>query len=160
MIPSAIQMNRGKLSFQEMMEQARISRADRVMFLQRWKGGPGKIEFYELNSGVELIYPVVYLASTQHQNELQGRVYAKKRLVIVKPQVDGLELKHLSESLSAFLDIPLVEREQAVKDFEIGMTFGKTDSRLALSFEILSDNTEIGPRLVIRNLVWSDKVSL
>jgi hypothetical protein len=84
----------------------------------------------------------------------------KKRLVIVKPQVDGLELGHLSESLSTFLDIPLAEREQAVKDFEIGMIFGKMDSRLAMSFEILSDNIEIGPRLVIRNLVWSDKVSL
>lgn len=159
MMPSAIQMNRGKLSFEEVVEQARISKANRVMFLQRWKGGPGKIELYELNSGVELFFPVIYLASTQHQNELQGRVHVKKRLVIIKPQVDALELKHLSESLSTFLDIPLVERGQAVKDFEIGMTFGKMDSRLAMSFESLSENIEIGPRLVIRNLVWSDKVS-
>jgi U3 small nucleolar ribonucleoprotein protein IMP4 len=160
MMPSAIQMNRGKLSFEEVVKQARIAGADRVMFLQRWKGGPGKIELYELNSGVDLFFPVIYLASTQHQNELQGRIHETKRLVIVKPQVDGQELKHLSESLSTFLDTPLVEREQAVKDFEIGMTFGKTNSHLAMSFEILSNNTEIGPRLVIKNLIWSDKMSL
>ena len=160
MMPSAIQMNRGKLSFEEVVEQARMARADRVMFLQRWKGGPGKIELYELNSGVDLFFPVIYLASTQHQNELQGRIHETKRLVIVKPQVDGEELTHLSESLSTFLDTPLVEREQAVKDFEIGMTFGKINSHLAMSFEILSNNTEIGPRLVIKNLIWSDKMSM
>jgi rRNA maturation protein Rpf1 len=159
MLPSAVQLNRGKLSFEEVVEQARIAGADRIMFLQRWKGGPGKIELYELNSGADLFYPLIYLASTQHQNELQGRVHEMKRLVIVKPQVNEQELSHLSESLATFLDTPLVEREQAVKDSEIGMTFGKTDSHLTMSFRVLSDNIEIGPRLVIKNLIWSDKMS-
>ena len=158
-LPAAIQINRGKLGFEEVIEQARILRADRIMFLHRWKGGPGKIEMYKLNSDGGLFFPIIYLASTQHQNELQGRVLVKNKLALVKPEIDCMELKHLSESLSTFLSIPLVEREQAAKASRIGMIFSETDSHMTMSFESLSDNTEIGPRLVIKNLVWSDKIS-
>ena len=158
-LPSAIQMNRGKLNFEEVMEQARVLGADRIMFIHRWKGGPGKIEMYELNSDGGLFFPIIYLASTQHQNELRGRVLVKKKLALVKPQIVCLELKHLSESLSTFLNIPLVEREQAKKASKVGMIFGQIDSQLTMSFESLSDNIEIGPRLVIKNLAWSNKIS-
>jgi hypothetical protein len=128
------------------------------MFLHRWKGGPGKIEMYKLNSDGGLFFPIIYLASTQHQNELKGRVLVKK-LTLVAPEIDCMELKHLSESLSTFLSVPLVEREQAVKDSKIGMIFSEMDSHMTMSFESLSDKIEIGPRLVIKNLVWSDKIS-
>ncbi len=158
-LPSAIQMNRGKLSFEEVMEQARILGADRIIFLHRWKGGPGKIELYGLNSDGGLFFPIIYLASTQHQNELHGPVPAKKRLALVEPQIDCMELKHLSESLSAFLGMPLLEREEAMKAAKIAMIFSETDSHLTMSFESLSDKIEIGPRLVIKNLIWSDKTS-
>jgi rRNA maturation protein Rpf1 len=158
-LPAAIQINRGKLGFEEVLEHARILGADRIMFLHRWKGGPGKIEMYELNSDGGLFFPIIYLASTQHQNELQGRVLVKNKLTLVKPGSDFMELKHLSECLSTFLSIPLVDREQAASVSRIGMIFSEINSHMTMSFESLLNNIEIGPRLVIKNLVWSDKIS-
>ncbi len=52
-----------------------------------------------------------------------------------------------------------VEVVKAMKAAKIGMIFSETDSHLTMSFESLSDKIEIGPRLVIKNLIWSDKTS-
>ena len=158
-LPLAIQINRGKLSQEEVVEYARILGADRTVILHRWKGGPGRIELNILGSTEELSFPIIYLASTKHQKELQGRILVKDSLALVRPETECKELKQLSEVLSKFLNAPLIKKEKAKELSKVGMVFDKVDSRMIVTFKSLSDNTEIGPRLVIKYLLWSNKMS-
>ena len=45
-IPNAVRVNRGKLSLDGVAERALEFGADHVIIIDRWKGGPGEIQFF------------------------------------------------------------------------------------------------------------------
>ncbi|RLI44046.1 Brix domain containing protein, partial [Candidatus Bathyarchaeota archaeon] len=58
-IPNVVRVNRGKLSLDGVAERAIEFDADRVVIINRWKGGPGKIELFEVGQeGLVLVPPI------------------------------------------------------------------------------------------------------
>jgi len=152
-----MRINRGKLNLKGVVEEALAFGADRLMVLERWKGAPGKIELYVLKPSVERYFPMIYLSSVRIQDELHGRASIRNKLVATIPGDAPIELRRLSEALASFLRIPLVTTEHEVKGVSGRLVFEEEESSPIVTFERPPDGTEIGPRLIIKDLIWTDK---
>ncbi len=159
MIPDSVQTSRGKLNFEEVIEKATILRADRIILIERWKGGPGKIELYSLKPISQHYFPIVYLFSARLQAELQGRTILRGGLGALAPEDSHDDVRNLSEALASFLRIQIVARGQDEKLFKALMTFNQTVSGIEVSFRRPLNGIEIGPRLTVKKTVWSDERS-
>jgi len=156
MLPNSHLINRGKLNFKGVVEEAVTLGCDRLMVLERWKGAPGKIELYTLKPSVEHYYPIIYLASVRSQDEIYGRASVGGKPIATVPE-NAPELRRFSEALANFLQIPLVTSERDVKKFSAGLVFDAEESKAVVTFRRPHDGMEIGPRLTIKNLIWSDR---
>lgn len=157
-LPGSLRINRGKLSFDEVVQEALTLGADRLIFLERWKGAPGKIELYVLRPNVGRYFPMIYLASVRIQDELYGHAPVRGRLIATVPEEAKPELRRFGEALTNFLQIPLATREQDTTGSAASMVFDDTErSETVVTFTRLPSGAEIGPRLIVKNLIWSDR---
>ena len=129
---------------------------DRLMLLDRWKGAPGKIMLYTLVPKAQHRFPIVYLSSAATQQELDApRVRKPAKYAMVESSASDVQL--LAEALCDFVGtkrLKLIETGGRVNC----MSFGDAKSRAAtITFKMLPEQIEIGPRLVVRHLAWSEK---
>jgi rRNA maturation protein Rpf1 len=155
-------INRGRLNHEGVIAEAIALGADRVMFLERWKGAPGKIEFHLLRPEDRVYYPVIYLSSVTLQSEIQGSASIRAGLVASITSREQLQLKPLAEALAFFLQVPLTSSEDAslasppVPPFPPRLFFDSKGPRITVTFKNKL-HSEIGPRLEIKKLAWSDR---
>lgn len=154
MLPGSIQINRGKLNLKGLVEEALLVGADRLLFIQRWKGGPGKIELYVLKPKVQHYYPIIYLDYAMLQDELRGHVSAKKGLVAMVSEESSSESKLLTDALTTFLEVKKATTQLEVEGFSTYLTIYTSDSRTVVTFKKADNGMEIGPRLVVKDLIW------
>ena len=131
--------------------------ADRLMFLERWKGAPGKIELYTPKPSVQHYFPIIYLTSVRLQDEFHGPTSVRGKLIATVPEKAAPELRRFSEALASFLQIPLVTAERDLREFSASLVFDVEGSKAVVTLKRPPVGTEIGPRLIIKNLIWSDK---
>ncbi|MCJ7632204.1 hypothetical protein MUP77_07390 [Candidatus Bathyarchaeota archaeon] len=155
MLPDSIQINRGKFNFKGLVEDALLAGADRLLIIQRWKGGPGKMELYILKPKVQHYFPIIYLNSAILQDELQGHASVRKGLIAMVNEDASSESKLLSDALTTFLQVKRATIRQDLKGFPVSLTIYKADSGIVVTFKKIASGIEMGPRLVIKNLVWS-----
>ncbi|MEM2094729.1 MAG: hypothetical protein QXI32_05475 [Candidatus Bathyarchaeia archaeon] len=151
---NTVYVNRGKHSLRKLIEEALLLGHDKLLLLNRWKGNPGKMELYDLVPVVRRRFPIIYLHSAICQRELGGKAAdgAARSLVLDSA---NLEVIRLAEALEQFLEIPRRPPEVCVEG--IYMVLEDISGHTALiTFKRSPDCREIGPRLVIRNLVWSE----
>jgi rRNA maturation protein Rpf1 len=147
-------MTRGRLNFKGVIDEALLKGADRLLFVQRWKGGPGKIEFYNLKPSIQHSFPVIYLHSTRLQEEIDGNTSVRN--IVAKMNFEGdSELKLFSKALTNFFRVQLVDQEHSEEDSLGCLIFDRTTSGIVVTFMSLPNGAEIGPRLVVKNLIWS-----
>jgi rRNA maturation protein Rpf1 len=156
-IPNIIRINRGKLSLDGIGERALGFNADRVVIVDRWKGGPGKIELFQIGpEGLIPIFPLMYIAGIRLKREFEG-IKAKPitSLTITTPPEKNPQVAKIAEFLSNFLDIPLSSMDEAVSEYSAAMHISLNAScRTQITFMLLSENVEVGPRVTISHLVW------
>jgi len=78
-------------------------------------------------------------------------------MIAIIPEKTAPELRCFSEALAGFLRIPLATKEVDMKGFSTSLVFNAEESRVVVSFKRFHSDTEIGPRLVVKNLIWSDR---
>ena len=156
MLPESVYISRGKLGMGGLADEALSLGHDRLMLLDRWKGAPGKIMLYTLVPKVQHRFPIVYLASAATQQELDApRVRTPAKCAVVESSASEIQL--LAEALSEFIGTKRLGLTQTGVSINC-MTFGDAKSRAAtITFKRLPEQTEIGPRLVVRHLAWSEK---
>ena len=164
-IPGSQQTNRGKLNHEGVIEEALALGLDRAMFLERWKGAPGKIELHLLRPNDRVYYPVIYLSSVTLQAEIRGNTSIRAGLTASITTRD-LQLNRLAEALTSFLQIPLRINDDSSLSTSPGfpplpprLFFESRGSRITVTFKNKHD-AEIGPRLEIKKVVWSDRSQL
>jgi rRNA maturation protein Rpf1 len=162
-IPGSQQINRGKLNHEGVIEEALALGLDRAMFLERWKGAPGKIELHLLRPNDRVYYPVIYLSSVTLQAEIRGNASIRAGLTASITTRDLLQLNHLAEALASFLQIPLrinddssLSPSPAFPPLPPRLFFESRGSRITVTFKNKHD-AEIGPRLEIKKVAWSDR---
>lgn len=158
-IPNILRINRGKLSLEGVAEKAVEFGAEKVMIINRWKGGPGKIEMYELSvEGLRPIPPLIYLTNVKLRREFPKIVKKGRRIKSAAMEASpnpSMEVEKLEEALSKFLNIPLVSFEEAQRNYDALMQVKAEPSQgLTITVKILPEMVEIGPRMRVSHLIW------
>jgi len=106
-IPNVVRVNRGKMSNEEVAEKALENSADRVVIVDRWHGGPGKIKFFQIGeSGLVSVSPIIHIAGIKLQREL-GALKVKPSLsMILTASSSSGEVLRVVHALSKFFYFP------------------------------------------------------
>lgn len=156
-IPYVIRINRGKLSQNSLAEKAIALNADRVIIIDRSQSRLVTINFFSLSpTGLKIIYPKIVLSEIKLRREFNNVTKRKFSTSITINSMNS-DLENLSKSISTFLDLPITTSYKTTKKEFISMHFSLTSNKkLQITFLILNQMIEIGPRLTISKLIWKD----
>lgn len=156
-IPGVFYVNRGKLSLDGVAEKALEYNAQKVVIVDRWHGGPGKIEFFQAGPcGLSLVAPVIYVAGVRFRREFgEGKSKSTRSLAITVSTEKSGKAWSLVEALSNFFNVPVLSLNEAVFKYDVAMNVWlDAKSRVQLAFVRLPQNVEIGPRITVSHMVW------
>ena len=155
-LPNALRITRGKSSLTTLAEKALEQEAEKIIIVDRWKGGSGRIQLYALNeSGLQQHYPLIYLKNVKLRRELgYTRSGKTKTLAIQTDPKTTPEAEKLADALAQFLDIPRLPTQQTQTTIHIALN---PYCRIQITFPRTPQKTEIGPRITISHLVWKQK---
>jgi rRNA maturation protein Rpf1 len=157
-IPNVVRINRGKMSLDGVAEKAIELEADRIIIVDRWHAGPGKINLFQISStGLSSNPLLMILSGIRLRKEFeQERRRAQSSVITVEPKTSP-ELEHLTEYLSQFFGLPILALNDAYNShrFSIHFSFNSLH-RVKITFMNLERMVEIGPRLTISKLIWED----
>lgn len=158
-MPEAVRINRGKMNLDGIAEKALEIEADRVVVVSRWKGGPGRIEFFKAGSeGLAPVFPILYLAGIQLQREFNVRIGPVRSLAATVSPECSPEVMKTVESLADFFNIPFSPKETAPLKYQASMHFSSDASRRAqITFMLLPKFIEVGPRIIMSHAVWENR---
>lgn len=155
-IPNSHRMNRGKMSIEDLVETASNLKTKYVLIVDRWRGGPGKIEFYRvLNRELQPLSPILYVRGVRLQREY--KIFWRKlrircrSLAIIKPVKE--KLQKLAKTLSTVFNSPLVSETEKDKFQVYIKLFEGLGYEVKITFFSTLHNTEIGPALYLKKVV-------
>ena len=155
-IPDVVRVNRGKMSLDGVAERAIELEADRVVVVDRWRRGPGKINLFRISStGLKSVPPLMLISGIRLRREFkEGTKRARSSAITMKPE-DSAELERIAGRLSQYFDLPVLSVDEAARKYGASMHFSFDSSRrLQITFMRLQQMVEIGPRVTLSKLVW------
>jgi rRNA maturation protein Rpf1 len=158
-LPFTIRINRGKLSLEEIAEKSMEFDAEKVVIIERWKCGLGKMLLFnvELN-GLESVPPIIYIGNVKFRRNFEEAPKGRRirSLAIATSLNQNFETEKLETTLSKFFALPTFPLEEIVKRrYDAAMQI-LTDplKHLTITFRRLPEMVEVGPRINIRCLTW------
>ncbi|MBT8172284.1 hypothetical protein KJN74_05380 [Candidatus Bathyarchaeota archaeon] len=156
-IPFVIRINRGKISNDGLAEKAIELEADRVIIVNRWQDGFAKINLFQVSStGLKPVFPLILISRICLRREIEKGT-KRKFSSIITVESSTPELDKLSKSMSNFLDLPIMTIDEAVKKNLVSMHFSiDYKNHLQANFILSNQMVEIGPKLILSRLIWTD----
>jgi len=153
-IPNIVRVNRGKMSMHEVAEKALEQGADRVVIVDRWQGGPGRIEFFHVGTaGLVHVAPILYVAGIRLQREFAPTKLKPEHSLVITQLIDNSI--EIVDSLSKFFNVPFLSENEAFSKYPVTMQISHdATGRVQITFMLLPQKIEIGPRITIRRVVW------
>jgi U3 small nucleolar ribonucleoprotein protein IMP4 len=155
-IPDAVRVNRGKMSLDGVAEKAIELEADRVVVVDRWRGGPGKISLFQVSStGLKPVPPLMLIKGIRLRRELnEGRRGVRSSAITLEPE-DSAELTRIAGQLSKYFSLPVLSLDEASENHRASMHFSFDSSRhIQITFTLPGRMVEIGPRVTLSKLIW------
>jgi rRNA maturation protein Rpf1 len=143
-----------------MAEKALELDAEKVMVVDRWQGGQGKIEFFKIGQGgLESIPPLIYVSNVKFRRDFGEKISKRKMesAIIAVSSKKNLEIQKIEDALSSFFSVPVLSINEAVDDddYDVAMQILPVSSnRIAITFRLIPGLVEVGPRIGISRLVW------
>jgi U3 small nucleolar ribonucleoprotein protein IMP4 len=155
-IPNAVRVNRGKMSIDEIAEKALEHEVDRVIIVDRWQGGFGKIRFFKIGeSGLVSIRPIVNIASIWLQREFDASKTKTVSFLFVSSSSTEKELSKVAEAFSNFFNIPALLMDATAKTNATVMHLSLAkDSKIEITFMVEPQHVEVGPRIIASSMEW------
>ncbi|RJS79920.1 hypothetical protein CW708_01475 [Candidatus Bathyarchaeota archaeon] len=156
-IPNVIRTNRGKLSLDGVAEKALELNLKKVIIVDRWKGGPGKLKFFEVTEkGLNVLPPTVYIRSVKLRRDFGNMPRGRRvKSVSIKELHGSLDVQKLGKAFSEFFEIPILSlREAANRGFDALMEIADEANCINLTFRLIPELIEVGPQLKISHLIW------
>jgi rRNA maturation protein Rpf1 len=156
-IPQVIRINRGKMSQDSIIEKAITFNADRVIIVERWNEGFGKINFFQISSSRRLIQfpPLILISEINLRREMNIRTIYERSSVITMEPADLSILQRTAGCISKFLGLPILSLYQEVKNHHVSMHFSINSKKcVQVTYMLLSRMFEIGPRFSISQIIW------
>ena len=157
-IPNSIRINRGKLNREGIAEKALELDAERIVIINRWKGGPGKLELFHVSEGLVGVPPLIYVRGIKLQREFGFRKLGRFRSLAITASFShgNDEIKKLADALSRFLNIPFILPNEKLAGYDLLMHISKNVSeQLSITFFESRLGREIGPRITLSHLIWN-----
>mgnify|MGYP001039080170 CR=1 FL=1 len=155
-IPDVVRVNRGKTSLDGVTERAIELEADRVVVVDRWRGGLGKINLFRISStGLKSVPPLMLITGIRLRREFkEGTKRARSSAITLEPE-DSPELERIAGRMSQYFSLPVLSVDEAARKYGASMHFSFDSSRrLQITFMRLQRMVEIGPRVTLSKLVW------
>jgi len=156
-IPNAVRVNRGKLSMDRVAEKALEYAAEKVLIVDRWQGGPGKIELFRISpEGLTPFPPTIFVCGVRLRREF-GEAKSRRvgSLAVTVHSGSQRRVLEVAEALSSFFNIPFLSMDEAGSRCNATMHFSSdSKGRVQFTFLLLPQNVEIGPRVTISRTVW------
>jgi rRNA maturation protein Rpf1 len=157
-LPNIIRVNRGKLSLEGVAEKALALDAENVVIVDGWRGGLGKIRFFQiLREGLTAVPPTIYVQGVRLRRDFGDTRIKNRRIksvAIAASPSGNSEVKRLETVFSSFFGVPIISpNKQSSTDFEAVMQFSKNADGATVTFKLLQDLTEIGPRVKV-SMIW------
>ena len=155
-IPDAVRINRGKMSLDGVAEKAIEVEADKVVVVDRWQGGPGRISLYRLgSSGLYFVPPLMLIKGIRLRREFKNVKKRGQSSVITFSPENSSALENIAGQLSQFFGLPFYSLDDATEKYVAAMhlSFDRSGC-LQLTFKRLQRMVEIGPRVTLSKLIW------
>jgi len=159
-IPNVVRINRGKLSLDGIVEKTLELNASQVIIVDRWKGGSGKIELFKIGQeGLVPVPPVMYVAGIKLRREFdRAKTKPVCSLTITMSSENSNEIIRIAKSVSNFLTVPSSQTDKMASKSKISMHISIDGlRRTQVTFMLLPENVEIGPRVTLSHVVWEVK---
>jgi len=152
-----VRVNRGKLSLDGVAEKALECAAEKVVIVDRWQGGPGKIQLFKVRpDGLMSIPPIIFVSGIRLRREF-GEAKSRRvgSLAMIVPSRSHERVFEVAEALSSFFNIPFLSMNEAVSRCNTAMHLSfDSKGRVQFTFLSLPRKVEMGPRITISNTVW------
>ncbi|MDH5794885.1 MAG: hypothetical protein OEZ24_02125 [Candidatus Bathyarchaeota archaeon] len=143
------------MSLHEVGEKAAEFGAGKIVIVGRWKSGFGRIRLLKVNGTITQVPPCIHIRSIKPQREFDAARKPSQLLLADETNVENPEAERLREGLSSFLGLPLMKTDQKPPDYCAAMRLAVDSSHMIrLSFYVLPENAEIGPRMTISTVEW------
>jgi rRNA maturation protein Rpf1 len=154
-----VRINRGKLSLDGVAERALELNADRVIIIDRWKGGPGTIKLFRVKpTGLTPVPPLMYVSGIKLQREIEAETKVTRSHVVTTAPESSSEITKIAENLSNFLTLPLSSIDEVTSKYKASMHISYDASgRIQLTFMFLPQMVEVGPRITMSRMVWESQ---
>ena len=155
-IPDVVRVNRGKMSLDGIAERAIGIEADRIVVVDRWRGGLGKINLFRIvPTGLTSVPPLMLISGVRLRREFKEGTRRVRSSVITTEPEDSPELIRIAGRLSQYFGLPVLSVDEATRKYGASMHFSFDSSRrLQITFMRLQRMVEIGPRVTLSKLVW------
>ncbi len=155
-IPNVVRINRGKMSLDGVAEKAIEVETDKVVVVDRWHGGPGRINLYQLgSSGLESVPPLMLIKGIRLRREFENVKKRGQSSAMTYAPEDSVVLQKIADHLSQFFILPVMSLDDASNKHIATMHLSFDRSRfLQITFRRLERMVEIGPRVTISKLIW------
>jgi len=159
-IPGLTRVNRGKMSLLGVAERTVEMGAEKFIIVDRWKGGPGRIRFFKVTDEFfREVPPRLYISGVKMRREFGSpRSLVKESfssLFLEGSRTDDLDIERFRTKISEFLEVPVAKLGGKSSNYRAYMRIAKgVDCWAYISFFILPDKVEVGPRIRISHVVW------
>ena len=158
-LPNVIRINRGKLNFEGILEEALKLNAEKIVVVNRWKEGFAKIEFFEVKQEERKSFsPTVYVHSVRLRKDFENQISKGRKTMSVAIAISSketFELKAFENLISNLFNIPVLSIEEAINDYDAIMKFFvDLSDQVIVTFEILPEMIEVDPQMKLSYLVW------
>lgn len=154
-IPNLIRINRGKMSLDQLTEKALELDANRVILVDRWNMGTGKISLYIIDSSELTIFPPeLFLSKIRLKRNFENKIKDHVSFITIEPNsIDKIE--KLAQSFSEFFGLPIIKINEAHNRQLSSMhIIYKSKRSVQIKFIFLQRMIEIGPRITVSNQIW------
>ncbi len=155
-LPNCIYVNRGKQNIIGVIECARMNNSDKVILVERWKGGVGRLRFYYISSSTFTVTPpLLILRSVKTQADFGRKKWIGQRIGFIWTKNISKREEQLLQFLAHFFQIPLHIEEIVKTEYSAAISLSSLpdgDIRLTVTSPPLI--CEVGPRINIKKVVW------
>ncbi len=154
-IPNVVRINRGKMSLNDVAERAIEINAKKVVLVERWKSGFGKISFFTVDSsGLTSFPPLMFLSKVLLRREFKKSKRSYSSVITIAPD-NSPKLERLAERLSQFINFSHLSLGEAAETHHVSLHISQVPSgHIQVTFMLLEQMIEIGPRVTFSKLVW------
>lgn len=153
-VPSSKIIRRGKSSREELASKLREEGFSHTVAIYRWHGGPGRLDFFTVNSDrISMLSPSALLKRVRLGHEYPNRANCTATAITRSENV-GEETRRFCHTLSDALELPEIDTpglSRIKTSFHVNEL---PDRTIQLAVTSPAGQHEVGPKLLISRLLW------